>query len=95
MEEKEFPWDDDGYDLVDPYIKDPYVNLANAIVIMAARDYRKALYNYKIKSWHSLEKFFNSKWYRLLTNVPADEILSRLRDEQREKYETLVSASKR
>ena len=82
MEEHEELLDNEyGYDLVDPYIKDPWVNLANAIVILAARDYRDAISEYKVKAWRSLEKFFNSDWYKILTNVPANELLSRLREE--------------
>ena len=66
-------------------------DLANAIVIRAALDYRKAYKKYKkgddlaycrIKE---IEKFFNSEWADLLTKGKAKEILRRLQKEQEEK----------
>lgn len=57
---------------------DPYRNLANAIVAVAADDYRDALANNNEKSKRSLERFFYSEWYSVLTNVSADFLLGLL-----------------
>lgn len=69
-----------------------YCNLANAIIVQAADDYRKALdgktYYYK-KSTLSIikdvEKFFHSSWYRELTKVDGDFLIEQLHREHNEK----------
>ena len=61
-----------------------YVELANAIVLQAFKDYRKALFKMvqEPEEWKhrstkkKLERFFRSKWYRTLTNLDP-EILMR------------------
>jgi len=61
-----------------------YVELANAIVLQAFKDYRKALFKivqepgeWKHRSTKKkLESFFRSKWYRTLTDLDP-EILMR------------------
>ena len=60
---------------------DPYNNLANAIVAVAADDYRAALRDDNEKLQKSVERFFHSKWYRSLTGVDADRILNMLQQE--------------
>ena len=69
---------------------DPYQELANAIVIMAAKDYRHALriqrrnpdsHAARIKT-DEIERFFRSDWYRLLTNVDGEMLIRRLREER-------------
>ena len=65
-----------------------YEDLANAIVIKAANDYRLACRRYKrgddraYLAIKQLEKFFKSKWGDLLCNGKADVILEKLREEQ-------------
>lgn len=59
----------------------PYQNLANAIVAVAADDYRTALKDGDEELQASLERFFHSDWYGMLTNVSADTILGALRKE--------------
>lgn len=61
---------------------DPWRNLANAIVAVAADDYRSALRNEDEGLLKSLERFFHSEWYRILTDVDADRLLGMLRREQ-------------
>ncbi len=69
----------------------PYENLANAIVVRAAKDYRAILRYLKKNPRNStaalekdsLEKFFRSEFYRNLTNVDGEMLLSRLRKEVR------------
>ena len=62
---------------------EPFINLANAIVIQAAKDYRRTLRRLKCNpknidaqiDKYALEKFFRSEWYGLLTDVSADYVL--------------------
>ena len=69
---------------------DPYQELANAIVIMAAKDYRHAL---RIQRRNpdspaarikidEIERFFRSDWYRLLTDVDGEMLIKKLREER-------------
>ena len=69
---------------------DPYQELANAIVVMAAKDYRHALriqrrnpdsQAAKIKI-DEIERFFRSDWYRLLTDVDGEMLIKKLREER-------------
>lgn len=61
--------------------EDPYQNLANAIVAVAADDYRTALKSGDRKLTTRLERFFHSGWYRTLTNLDADTLMGKLRQE--------------
>ena len=68
---------------------DFYTELANAIVIQAAKDYRKALktlkryprYEPAKKVVAEVEEFFRSEWYRTLTSVDADMLMTKIRRE--------------
>ena len=69
---------------------DPYQELANAIVIMAAKDYRHALriqrrnpdsQAARIKI-DEFERFFRSGWYRLLTDVDGEMLIKKLKEER-------------
>ena len=67
----------------------PYQRLANAIVEQAAKDYRSALKALALDSDNayiqdevkSLERFFRSRWYGILTNVDGDYLIDKLREE--------------
>ena len=67
----------------------PYQRLANAIVEQAAKDYRSALKAltrdsdnaYIQDEVKSLERFFRSRWYGILTNVDGDYLIDKLREE--------------
>lgn len=64
-------------ELIDTYTA--YEDLANAIIIRAVDDYEKALASkddYKIKS---IEKFFKSDWYSILSKVDGNYILSKIK----------------
>ena len=61
---------------------DPWLNLASAIVAVAADDYRSAIYNEDNDLIRSLEEFFYSDWYRMLTNMDAERLLNMLRMDQ-------------
>ena len=68
---------------------DPYEKLANAIVILAANDYRSALKrlkktprNREAKAAASdLERFFRSGWYSALTSVDGEYLIENIRKE--------------
>lgn len=58
--------------------KDPYENLANAIVAVAADDYRTALKEKNETLKKSLEDFFFSDWYKVLTNIKPEFLIKML-----------------
>ena len=72
--------------------EDPYVRLANAIVLQAVSDYRVALKKIKahpknreaISEALEIEKFFRSGWYSILTDVDGEYLIRRLQDEIRQ-----------
>lgn len=65
---------------------DPYRTLANAIIVQAAKDYRKALrqlrrnprYETARNEKNEVERFFHSEWFHRLTNVDPDYLLDYL-----------------
>ena len=69
----------------------PYENLANAIIIQACKDYRKAYKRY-LRRYRStdkpdeelveLENFFRSDWYNTLTSIDGEYIMARIRKEE-------------
>lgn len=67
-----------------------YEDLANAIVRQAADDYRRALrgkgYRYYAydRLIREIERFFRSRWYRMLTHVNGEYLLEKLREEHEE-----------
>lgn len=64
-----------------------YQALGNAIIIQAAKDYKRILRVIKkhpgsvaaLDEAKDLELFFHSRWYRTLTGVDAEYLLDRLR----------------
>jgi len=69
-------------------IGDPYENLANAIVIQAAADYKRTLRTIrrdpisasaKERANH-IERFFHSEWYRHLTKVDGKLLVKKLKE---------------
>lgn len=69
---------------------DPYVALANGIVLQACKDYRKYyrlhLRTYRIgdnpnEKLAELEKFFRSDWYKTLTSVDGEYVMKRIRED--------------
>lgn len=68
---------------------DAYENLANAIILLAVKDYRQAL-KLLSKNPHSrsamvavneMERFFRSDWYETLTSVDGEMLIRKLREE--------------
>ena len=57
----------------------PYENLANAIVLSAVRDYRNSTSKDEMQS---IERFFRSEWFSVLTSVDAEFLIQTLREEK-------------
>lgn len=57
---------------------DPYQNLANAIVCVAADDYRTALEKNDQPLLSSLRHFFRSAWCGILTSVDTERLMCAL-----------------
>lgn len=70
-------------------MSDPYEDLANAIVLLAVKDYRDALkklmkYPRHESAKHTkaeVERFLRSDWYRELTALEPEIILRKLKEE--------------
>lgn len=60
----------------------PYQSLANAIVAIAVDDYRSALQSKNNELESSVNDFFDSNWFRMLTKVDASVLKSLIRKEQ-------------
>ena len=66
---------------------EPYQALANAIVELAVKDYKTALkYHYRQSTKQeyedevaSLERFFRSGWYGMLTNLDGEVLMTGVR----------------
>ena len=62
-------------------------NLTNAIILQAVKDYRKALKVFSLNGKSSTavivdcERFFRSDWYRQLTNVDGEYLMTTIRKE--------------
>jgi hypothetical protein len=68
---------------------DPYESLANAIVVQAAKDYRKALRDLKRnrnntaakRMKEEVERFFHSEWYSELTDLDGAFLMRMIKEE--------------
>ena len=69
------------------YNEEGIENLTNAIVLQAVKDYRKALKGLSLDGKSSTtviadcERFFRSEWYRQLTNVDGEYLITTIRKE--------------
>jgi len=69
------------------YNEEGIENLINAIILQAVKDYRKALKGFSLNGKPSTaviadcERFFRSEWYRQLTNVDGEYLISTIRKE--------------
>lgn len=66
---------------------DPYQNLANAIICVAADDYRMALEKSDQTLLMSLQQFFRSVWCSILTSIDTERLMDALNAE----HETRLS----
>ena len=69
--------------------QEPYHNLANAIVATAADDYRLALFEDNEELKASLEKFFRSNWFKVLTTIDPERLIRLLKNEHIGKLNSL------
>lgn len=68
---------------------DRYENLANAIILQAVKDYRRALKQLArnrvnvqaIQMKNDVEWFFHSELFSMLTNINGEKLLNKLRTE--------------
>lgn len=60
---------------------DPWQNLANAIVAVAAEDYLIALETYDLDMLIEVGSFFHSDWYGILTKVNHNYLVRKLNEE--------------
>ena len=56
-----------------------YENLANSIVLQAVKDYRL---NDDKQELASIERFFRSGWFGVLTHIDPDMLIAKLRKEK-------------
>lgn len=69
---------------------DPFENLANSIILQAVKDYRvarkKVKYRPKNKEAKLMvedcERFFRSDWFRALTSIDGEMLLTKLQEEE-------------
>ena len=67
---------------------DCYENLANAIILQAVKDYKKALHRLDdnprnrdaLHDKVRLERFFHSAWYGILTDLDPERLMSGVKD---------------
>lgn len=57
----------------------PYENLANAIILQAAKDYRQTDDEQQLKE---IERFFRSDWFGILPKVDPEILMKELREEK-------------
>jgi len=68
---------------------DNYNNLANAIILQAVKDYRKALRTLSINpnnrsaqyERRRIEQFFRSSWFGVLTSIDPEMLITKLKTE--------------
>lgn len=63
---------------------DGYKELANAIILQAVKDYRKALKHDERGRKREIEKFFRSEWFSILTSISGEMLIQKLRAEVKE-----------
>ena len=69
---------------------DPYEELANAIIVQAAKDYKdvlKGCVESNTKNRKELEQFFHSEYFITLTNLDGKVLMERLRQTVHEEEE--------
>ena len=69
---------------MDYLYKENYEKLAQAIIVQAVRDYRNSCSN---QTRCSIERFFRSDWFMVLTNLDGEMLIKRLKKERLVSYE--------
>ena len=71
----------------DNYDKEGFENLANAIILQAVKDYRRALSEFSLNSTpntyviEQCETFFRSEWFQELTDADGEYLIKTIRKE--------------
>lgn len=63
---------------------DGYEKLAEAIILQAVKDYRKALKHDERGRKREIERFFRSEYFTVLTNISGEMLIQKLRAEVKE-----------
>lgn len=63
---------------------DGYELLAEAIILQAVKDYRKALKYDNRRCKREVERFFRSEYFSVLTTIPGEILIQKLRAEVKE-----------
>ena len=63
---------------------DGYKELANAIILQAVKDYRKALKHDERGRKREIERFFRSEYFTVLTNISGEMLIRKLISEVKE-----------
>ena len=53
--------------------------LANAIILQAVKDYR---HTYSLQTRAEIKRFFRSEWFRALTRLDGEMLITRLENER-------------
>lgn len=61
-----------------------YEKLAEAIILQAVKDYRKALKHDERGRKREIERFFRSEYFTVLTNISSEMMIQKLRAEVKE-----------
>jgi DNA-directed RNA polymerase specialized sigma subunit len=69
---------------------DGYEELANKIILQAVKDYR---HTKSQATRRSIERFFRSDWFKVLTSIDGEELIERLREERKENERKRISIS--
>lgn len=80
---------------------DCYENLANAIILQAVKDYKKALHHLEnnpknrdaLHEKARLERFFRSQWYGVLTELDPERLMAGVKE--RVRHEAIESRKKK
>ena len=59
--------------------RENYEKLAEAIILQAVKDYRDSC-SYQMRC--SIERFFRSEWFMVLTTLDGEMLIKRLREER-------------
>ena len=68
---------------MDYLYRENYEKLAQAIILQAVRDYRNGCYQTRC----SIERFFRSEWFMVLTNLNGEMLIKRLQEERLVRHE--------
>lgn len=62
-------------------MENKYAVLAEAIILRAVKDYKKALKTDNRRTKRECERFFRSEWFTVLTRLDGNMLIDRLRAE--------------